>query len=172
MRRSQLEQLLRDLARISHDELVIVGSQSIHALTEEVPPEVVMSVEVDVLIEDDELEKRIDARLGPTSEYQAEHGVYVDTVSASFPFLPPGWEQRLRRMDLGGASWRCIDVCDLAMSKLVAGRLKDNEMIAALVAYELLDIGKLRERIASIADLHMRAILLARLQIVLENVGT
>jgi hypothetical protein len=43
-------------------------------------------------------------------------------------------------------------------------------MIAALVAYKLVDVDVVRARIATVADLHMRAILLARLQIVLENV--
>jgi hypothetical protein len=53
---------------------------------------------------------------------------------------------------------------------LVAGRLKDNELIAALIACRLLDVAVVRERIAAIADLHLRAVLLARLQIVLDNV--
>jgi hypothetical protein len=56
------------------------------------------------------------------------------------------------------------------LSKLAAGRLKDNEMVASLLAYKLADIDTIRTRISTVADLHMRAILLARLQLVLENV--
>ena len=57
------------------------------------------------------------------------------------------------------------------LSKLVAGRLKDNELIAALLHYKRVDVEILLGRITEVADLHMRAILLARLQIVLESVG-
>lgn len=53
---------------------------------------------------------------------------------------------------------------------LVAGRLKDNELIAALIHYKLVDVETLRARLAAVTDLHMRAIWFARLQIVLENV--
>lgn len=64
----------------------------------------------------------------------------------------------------------CLELHDLALSKLAAGRLKDNELIAALIHDRLVDVETVRARIAAVADLHMRAILLARLQIVLENV--
>jgi len=48
------------------------------------------------------------------------------------------------------------------------GRLKDNELIAALLESKLIQVETVRTRIAAVADFHMRAILLARLQIVLE----
>jgi hypothetical protein len=39
-----------------------------------------------------------------------------------------------------------------------------------LIQNKLANVATVRARIAAVADLHMRAVLLARLQIVLENV--
>jgi hypothetical protein len=172
MRRSQLETLLRELGRVSGKrELVLIGSQCVHATTDAVPAEVLMSLEVDVLIEEaDPASGKIDEELGPDSAFRAEHAVFVDTVPASFPFLPDGFEERLRVIEAGELRARCLEVHDLVLSKLAAGRLKDTEMVAALITYKLADVDTIRARIAAVPDLHMRAILLARLQLVLENV--
>lgn len=69
-----------------------------------------MSIECDVLFEEGELSERVDAALGKTSAYQAEHGVYVDTVPATFPFLPPGWESRVRTIEVPGLRARCLEL--------------------------------------------------------------
>jgi len=173
MRRDLIEKLLRELARVSGKrEVIVIGSQSLHAGAGKLPAEVLMSVEVDLLFEEgDPTEPQIEAELGRNSSFQAEHGVYVDVVRSSFPYLPDGWDRRLRDMELGALRARCLEIHDLAVSKLAAGRLKDNELIASLIAHELLDVETVRARIAAIADLRMRAILLARLQILLESMG-
>ena len=50
MRREQLEQLIGEAARSSGGaELIVIGSQSVHAATTEIPAEVVMSLECDFL---------------------------------------------------------------------------------------------------------------------------
>jgi len=172
MKRSQLEDLLRELARLLRkQEVAMIGSQCVHAATDTPPAEVLMSRECDILLEDsDPARERIDAELGMASRYREEHGTFVDTVPPTFPFLPDGWEQRANLLAAGDMKTRCLELHDLVLSKLAAGRLKDNELIAALVHNKLVDVETLRARIASVADFHMRAILLARLQIVLENV--
>ncbi len=130
-----------------------------------------MSRECDILIEDsDPMRERIAAELGATSRYHEEHGTFVDIVSPTFPFLPDGWEQRAHVLTSGDMKTRCLELHDLVLSKLAAGRLKDNELIAALLEGGLIDVETVRTRIAAVADLHMRTILLARLQIVLEAV--
>lgn len=116
MRRVQLEALLRELARVSgSSDVVLIGSQCVHAATDNPPAEVLISAECDLLIEEGPLSEKIDAELGPTSRFQQEHGVYVDTVPAAFPFLPEGYEQRLRVMDLGALRARFLEVHDLAI---------------------------------------------------------
>jgi len=164
MRREQLELALREATRIARSELVVIGSQCVHAVTDAAPAEVVMSLECDVLLEGPQADA-VREELGPTSEFRAQHGTYVDVVSPRFPFLPPGWEGRLQPLGLS----KCLELHDLAVSKLAAGRLKDYELVAALIARKLVDVAVLRERINLSEELRMRAILLARLQIVLES---
>jgi hypothetical protein len=94
--------------------------------------------------------------------------VHVDTVSSTFPFLPTGWEQRLVPLGPDIAHVRCLEIHDLVLSKLAAGRLKDYELIAVLLDRKLADLAVVHERIVAVPDLHMRAILAARLRIVLE----
>jgi len=172
MKHAELEDLLRELGRVlGKCELAMIGSQCVHAATDTPPAEVLMSRECDILVEDsDPVRERIDTELGETSPYHEEHGTFIDTVSPSFPFLPDDWERRANMLASGDMKIRCLELHDLVLSKLAAGRLKDNELIAALIHYKLVDVEILRARIAAVADLHMRAILLARLQIVLENV--
>ena len=64
---------------------------------------------------------------------------------------------------------RCLEIHDLVLSKLAAGRLKDYELIAVLLDRTLAELAAVRDRIAAVPDLHMRAVLAARLQIVLEG---
>lgn len=171
MKRSLLDELLRDVERITGDrDLVMIGSQAIHAAVTDVPAEVVMSRECDLIFDEaDPVVGAIDASLGPDSERAAELLVHVDTVSSSFPFLAPGWDQRLVPFGPAAPHVRCLEIHDLVLSKLAAGRLKDYELIAVLLDRTLADLGVVRERIASVPDLHMRAVLLARLQIVVES---
>lgn len=65
----------------------------------------------------------------------------------------------------------CLEIHDLVLSKLMAGRLKDFELVSVLFARGLASVELARPRIAGLADLHARALLLARLQIVQESLG-
>ncbi len=173
MKRELLLELLGEVARIAGDrQLVMIGSQVVHAVTGEVPAEVVMSRECDLLVdESDPLAAAIDEVLGPGSAHAAERFVHVDTVSSTFPFLPDDWEERLVALTPGAPHVRCLEMHDLVISKLAAGRLKDYELVAVLLDRGLADVEVARSRIAAVSDLNMRAILLARLTIVLESAG-
>jgi hypothetical protein len=171
MRRSELDDLMRALGgMLDISDVVMIGSQCVHAATDAPPAEVLMSRECDILIADsDPRRSQIDAELGAGSRYHEERGTYLDAVSPGFPFLPDGWSQRANTLAAGTATIRCLELHDLVLSKLAAGRLKDNELIAALIDRKLIDLETVRARITAIADLHLRAVLLARLQIVLES---
>jgi hypothetical protein len=171
MNRNVLDELLQALLPITGErELVMIGSQAIHATTSDVPIEVVMSRECDLLLdESDPLTSMIDEQFGVDSPRAAESSVYVDTVSSTFPFLPDGWDQRLVRFGPVAPHLRCLEIHDLVLSKLAAGRLKDYELIAVLLDRKLAELAAVRDRIAAVTDLHMRAVLAARLQIVLEG---
>lgn len=160
MNRPRLEQLLIALSQITRDrELVMIGSQAVHTITNDVPDEVLISRECDVSLEEhDPLVSRIDEQLGRDSPYAAESFVHVDTVSSTFPFLPDGWEQRLVPFGPTAPHVRCLEIHDLVLSKLAAGRLKDYELIAILLDRKLADLDAVRDRIAAVSDLRMRAV--------------
>jgi hypothetical protein len=172
MRRSQLDELLGRLASlVDRDEVTMIGSQCVHAVTNDPPAEILLSQECDILFDsNDPAFERINEELGVRSKFQRETGVYLDPITGTFPFLPEGWEQRAAAIIIGTLTVRCLEIHDLVLSKLVAGRLKDNEMVAALLAHRLAELDTIRARISTVHDLRLRAILMARLQLVLENV--
>jgi hypothetical protein len=171
MKRELLLDLVGEIARVAGArDVIMIGSQVVHAVTAQVPGEVLMSRECDLLLDDsDPLTAALDAALGPESGLAAEQFVHVDTVSSTFPFLPDGWEARLIPLAPEAPHIRCLEVHDLVMSKLAAGRLKDYELVAVLFGRGLANIDVVRARVGSVSDLNMRAVLLARLQIVLES---
>ena len=65
--------------------------------------------------------------------------------------LPKGWEERLfavSNANMRGASGLCLEVHDLLISKLVAGREKDKDFARAAVHHGLAAEALLRERLA------------------------
>src|SRR5262249_7941143 len=146
MRRAELDDLLRELGgMLDTSDVTMIGSQCVHAATDAPPAEVLMSRECDVLIADsDPKRSQIDAELGAGSRYHEEHGTYVDAVSPGFPFLPDGWSERASTLAAGATTIRCLELHDLILSKLAAGRLKDNELIAALIDRKLVDLETVR----------------------------
>lgn len=63
------------------------------------------------------------------------HGVGPETA-----ILPSGWEERLiavRNENTRGCTGWCLEVHDLAASRLAAGREKDVGFVAALLGYAM-----------------------------------
>ena len=167
MRKSQLEAALRAAAEASGErELVLAGSQAIFGHTDDAPVEVLMSEECGVWSRArTEKWTVIEEGLGKNSPYHLAHGVYVDPVDPGIVLLPIGWEQRLKPMRIGDVAAWCLDVNDLVVSKLNAGRLKDYEFINAVLRAKLADWEVIVNRIEGFPDLHQRTVLLARLRI-------
>ena len=63
----------------------------------------------------------------------------------------------------------CLDVNDLVVSKLNAGRLKDYEFINAMLRLKLAQFDEIVRRVQTLPDLHQQAVLLARLRISSET---
>jgi len=167
MRKPQFEELLHAVAEASGEtEFIVVGSQAMHAHTEAAPVEVLISKECDLWAKG-KFEKLIVLKdsLGQRSPYFTEHGVYADPVEPGIVLLPAGWEQRLKPMQVGPVTAWCLDVNDLVVSKLNAGRLKDYEFVNAVLRAGLANWEVIVQRIESFPDLHQRAVLLARLRI-------
>lgn len=149
MHRFQLELLLQEAAKVAGEsEFILVGSQAVHAHTDLAPMEVLVSRECDIWAKSREEKLTVvEAALGRTSRFAEEYGFYVASVDPALVLLPVGWEARLKRMNFGPVTVWCLDVNDLVVSKLNAGRIKD---------YEFADEGLRRDRLRLVSGVLQR----------------
>ena len=141
MKREQFEHAIRAAAAVlDSDELLVIGSQAIHATTAIDIPEAERSIEVDVAaLEDNDGSKAdlINASIGELSMFQASFGYYAQGVTPNTAVLPEGWRERLipyRSENIGNVTAFCLDIHDLWLSKSVANREKDKEFCSAVLA--------------------------------------
>ena len=170
MQREQFHELLTRAAEVcAWRTLVVFGSQSVHAITDAPPAEVLVSVECDFWFRDEpEAVERLAAELGKDSTFARSTGVYADLLPPDLPMLPQDWEKRLVTYSARGVSARCLEIHDLIVTKLAAGRLKDYEFIAAVLLSKLARADEVQRRILMFSDPHTQALLLARLRIATE----
>jgi hypothetical protein len=171
MQRSQLEAALTAAAAAAGEtEFILVGSQAIHAHTDAAPVEVLVSRECDIWAKGrDEKLVKVEDELGKKSSFAEEHGYYVDAIEPGLVVLPKGWESRLKPLQFGPVTAWCLEVNDLVVSKLAAGRLKDYELINTVLRLGLGHFDEVVRRIQSFPDPHQQAVLLARLRISSET---
>jgi hypothetical protein len=159
--RDELEEaILRATEIIGQPTVYVFGSQAILASFEEstLPPRTTMSIEVDVApISDllDHLSGLLWADAGQDSEWANERGFFIDAVSADTAYLPRGWEDRARRVEVAGhpgVAGICPDALDLCASKLARNEDKDREFVLALLDAGLVDARALRARFDLIDD--------------------
>jgi hypothetical protein len=152
MRRPQLEHIIRAAAGITGaSELVIVGSQSVLGQFPQAPEELLVSIEADVFsLRDPADNDLIDGSIGEGSPFHQTFGYYAHGVGPETAVLPSGWRQRLvpvHNPNTGGGTGLCLEVHDLAVSKLVAGREKDLDFIGGLLRHGLAQAPTVRERL-------------------------
>ena len=162
MRRSDLEHVLRASKGITGEtEFVVIGSQAILGSFPDAPRELRRSIEVDLFPKfRPELAEKIEGSLGRYSQFDTTFGYHADGVGPNTATLPPGWEGRLIRLsneNTGGAVGWCLEVHDLAFSKLAARREKDLSFVSALLRFKMVHEGRLRKRIESVEDPALRA---------------
>jgi hypothetical protein len=154
MQRHQLEHIIRAAAGITGArEFVIIGSQTLLGQFPEAPDELLVSIEADLFSlrapEDSDL---IDGSIGEGSPFHQTFGYYAHGVGAETAVLPAGWRDRvipLRNENTGNGAGLCLEVHDLAVSKLFAGREKDIAFIAGLVRYGLADAKTIQQRLTA-----------------------
>ena len=98
MRKLDLFELIREINEISAEEKpIIVGSQAIHAIAENLPEIAQKSIECDFLFAGGKGETRaaINKKLGVFSNFQLEHGFYADALGLATVVLPTNWRERL-----------------------------------------------------------------------------
>lgn len=153
MQRHQLEHLIRAAAGITGaPQFVIIGSQAVLGQFPHAPDELLISIEADVFsLRDPADSDLIDGSIGEGSPFHQTFGYYAHGVGAETAVLPEGWRDRLVRVqneNTRGATGWCLEVHDLAVSKLVAGREKDGAFISALFRHRLADPVMVRQRLA------------------------
>ena len=171
MRKPQLEEVIRAASILTaRKEFILFGSQSVFSVTDNPPVEVLMSRECDVWLQDEPaVQELLKRELGASSAFEKARGFYLDPLPPDLPFVPTGWEARLVELMIGDIRLRCLEIHDLIVSKLSAGRLKDYEFIAAVVMAKLARPGEVVRRIQTFSDPHTQAVLLARLRISTES---
>lgn len=152
MELSQLEKLFAEARRLSgHAEYVVVGSLSALGIARDgrVPARMLMSIDVDCFTRRDPGRIfELNEALGEGSQFEAEHGFYLDPVSPSLPTLPGQWEHRLIRVPLGeGLTAYFLDPNDAAVSKYARGEPRDREWIRAGLAAGLLSVPVIESRL-------------------------
>ena len=75
---------------------VIVGSQSLFAITDNVPPAVRDSIECDFMLASGGIAaiQEVNEKLGIISEFSAAHGYYADGLGLATVVLVPNWQDR------------------------------------------------------------------------------
>lgn len=144
MQRSELEHLIRASGEIAaDDEIIIIGSQSILGQFPNAPARLLSSMEADVYPRNyPERADKVDGAIGEGSSFHELHGYYAQGVGKTTAVLPADWESRLvavKNENTNGVTGYCLEVHDLATSKLIAMRPKDLEFVHELVRCGMLD---------------------------------
>jgi hypothetical protein len=164
MQRNQLEHIVRAAAGITGaSEFVIVGSQAVLGQFPEAPDVLLVSMEVDIFSlrspDDSEL---VDGCIGEGSPFHQTFGCYAHGVGEDTAVLPNGWRSRVipvRNENTGSGTGLCLEVHDLAISKLVAGREKDLEFLLGLSLHKMISLEILKARLESTSLADERRIL-------------
>ncbi|MBX7193756.1 MAG: hypothetical protein K1X94_17015 [Sandaracinaceae bacterium] len=154
MTREQLEHVIRAAASIADDdELIIVGSQAVLGQFPDAPNELLVSNEVDVYPKHHpERADLIDGAIGEGSEFHETFGYYAQGVGPGTAVLPPGWELRLVPAfgpGTRGATGWCLEIHDVVLSKLIAGREKDLRYARDAHRHGLVRRSELADRLAT-----------------------
>jgi len=171
MKKRDLEEILRAASRLTQEtEFFIIGSQAVHAWSKRVLAEVLLSRECDLYPKSrQEAADLLNLRLGRSSAFARRHGFYADVVTPEIATLPKGWQSRLKSLRAGKVKALCLEIHDLIVSKLAAGRLKDFELVGALLQKNVADIKVLRRRIAQLPLKTDRTRLRIRLKLLLDE---
>lgn len=152
MNRAQLEHVIRAASTIAQDdEIVVLGSQAVLGQFPDAPDALTVSNEADVYPKNHpERSDLVDGSIGELSPFHDTFGYYAQGVGPTTAVLPSGWESRLivvENENTRGARGLCLEIHDLVLSKLVAGREKDLRFARAAAAHALVDRAILTDRL-------------------------
>lgn len=144
MNREDLEHIIRASGDVTDQyEFIIIGSQSILGPVPNPEDIFKMSAEADIYpLQSPELAEKIDGAIGEGSQFHESYGYYAQGVGPETATLPSGWMHRVHRVQNANTNDRvgyCLDVLDLFMSKVAAGRDKDRDFCMALIQHEYVE---------------------------------
>ena len=147
--------MLRAASAISNErEFVVIGSQAVLGQFPNAPDALLVSIEVDVYPRHaPEKSDLIDGAIGELSAFHQTFGYYAHGVDETTATLPPDWAERLvpvHNENTGGATGWCLEIHDLAISKLAAGRERDRDFLQVLVREGMVDLNVLRDRLGTL----------------------
>jgi hypothetical protein len=178
MKREDFEHVIRAAADITGDEIVVIGSQAVLAQYPDAPEPLTSSLEADVYPRNyPDRADAIDGALGDGSPFHELNGYYAHAVGPETLIAPAGWEDRLVRVDVPAplrsgktaTAWS-LEIHDLVLSKLAAGRPRDGEFAAEAIQAGMADPGRLQRGVDLMPPSHQADVrdrldgLLARLQ--------
>ncbi|MBU0507183.1 MAG: DUF6036 family nucleotidyltransferase [bacterium] len=157
MKRHEFEHTIRAAGAIlGVSELLVIGSQAIHASVDMIIPEAQRSIEVDIsALEDPDGTKAdlIDGSIGELSVFQETFGYYAQGVTPKTAVLPEGWRKRLVAYKTPGTNnitALCLEIHDLWLSKAIAHREKDIAFCKALIKHDLVKPTTLKARLKKV----------------------
>jgi len=137
-------------------EFVVVGAVSIVGSCAAPPAALLMSADIDLFPrarDSAEVNEMIAQRCGAGSEFEDEHGFYVESLGRwTLSTALPGWEERLVKVEspAGVAGW-CLSALDLAVVKLDAAREKDLRYVREMLRAGIVTAPEIAEAIAGCA---------------------
>jgi len=158
MTRAELEHIIRASGEIAQVKTVFIfGSQAILATAPSITNSnsntadalslqsytiLLRSMEADIMIPgSQEKTDLVEAAIGELSQFHNTYGYYVQGVDLTTSTLPEGWRNRLVNIcneNTNGISGLCLEIHDLIIAKLYAGRRKDVNFFKAAVNLGLL----------------------------------
>jgi hypothetical protein len=152
VKRAEFEHVIKAAVDVVKDEIIVVGSQSVLGGFPDAPPSLLRSQAVDVYPRSEpERAAEIDGAIGDGSMFHSTYGYYAHGVGPETVKAPDGWEARLERLELtpihkkdGTVVAWCLEVHDLVLAKLAAGRQHDLSLAEDAIREGLADVGRLR----------------------------
>ncbi len=149
MKREDLRRLFAQARKLSGEtDYVVLGSLAALGHSADVPPRMAISLDVDAFGKSDPPRIfELAAALGQGSDFEAEHGYYLDPISPGVATLPEGWESRLIRIELepGLSAW-FLEPNDAAVSKYARMEPQDREWIRAGLQARILSLSIIEAR--------------------------
>jgi len=166
VKREEFEHVIRAAYAIVNEEIVVIGSQAVLAQHPDAPGALLMSSEVDLFPrKNPDRSAEIDGAIGDGSRFHQTYAYYAHGVGPETVVGPAGWEGRLVPLEVRTAlnkdrtvtAW-CLEVHDLILAKLAAGRPHDHEFVEEAIRAGLVDLDQLRLGAELVPDSHRESV--------------